>query len=246
MKITVITVTYNSKNTIEETIKSVISQNYQDIEYIIIDGLSTDGTIKLINKYKNSISKFISEPDNGMYDAINKGIKLSTGEVIGILNSDDVFANSNILNLVVDSFNNNKVDSIIGDVAFVKNKKIKRKISSLNWSPKKFVKGYAPPHPSFYCKKDIFIKNGYYRTDFEICADYELLIRFLKIQNISYYYLDTIMVLMSLGGKSTSGVASTIKINKEIVKACKINGLKTNYLKLYIRYFKKIFEFINS
>lgn len=246
MKISIITVCYNSEETIERTIKSVLAQNYTNIEYILIDGGSKDSTVQIIEKYKNSIHKFISEKDEGIYDAINKGISISTGDIVGILNSDDIFSNQNIISVVANVFiEKPQLDSIIGNIAFINNKKkIIRIYNSKNWMPNKFAYGFMPPHPSFYCKRELFHKLGGYKKNYKIAADYELLIRFLKINQISYYQLNTIMVLMNLGGVSTNGFKSTLLLNREVKRACEENGLKTNYLKLYSKYFLKFFEFI--
>jgi glycosyltransferase involved in cell wall biosynthesis len=244
MKISLITVCYNAEKTIEKTIQSVLAQDYTDIEYIVIDGQSKDNTMQIVNRYKERIAIVKSEKDKGMYDGINKGIKLATGDIVGILNADDVFANNNILSQVVNAFNSNtKIDSVIGDIAFYNEVgKQVRYYSSAKWNPNKFVWGFMPAHPTFYCKRELFNQISGYRTDFEIAADYELLIRFLKVNNCSFQYLPLLMVKMNLGGKSTQGWKSTKKINEEILKACQLNGLKSNYVMLYSKYLRKVFE----
>jgi len=245
LKISIITVCYNAGKTIEKTIQSVLSQTYENIEYIIIDGMSKDNTLEIIKKYRHKISKLVSEKDQGMYDALNKGVSLATGDIVGILNADDVFASNNIVTEIGNSFKNSDVDAIIADVAFInKGGNIIRSYSSKHWNPNKFVWGFMPPHPSFYCKRALFSRLGYYRSDFQIAADYELLIRFIYKSKIKYIYLPLLLVLMNVGGKSTNGIKSNIVINKEIKYACELNGLKTNYLKLYSKYFIKIFEFL--
>lgn len=245
MKISIITVCYNAGKTIEKTIQSVLSQTYENIEYIIIDGISTDNTLEIIKKYRHNISTLVSEKDQGMYDALNKGITLATGDIVGILNADDVFASNNIVTEIGNSFKNSDADAIIADVAFInKGGDIIRSYSAKHWNLEKFVWGFMPPHPSFYCKRELFSRLGYYRSDFQIAADYELLIRFIYKSKIKYIYLPLLMVLMNVGGKSTNGIKSNIVINKEIKYACQLNGLKTNYLKLYSKYFIKIFEFL--
>lgn len=245
MKISLITVCFNAEKTIERTIQSVFNQDYENIEYIIIDGMSNDNTMSIVNKYKDKVSIILSEKDKGMYDGLNKGILLATGEVLGILNADDVLASSSILCKVAQEFKNNStLDSVIGDIAFVNNKgKQIRYYSSKNWHPGRFVWGYMPAHPTFYCKLVRIKEIGAYRIDFDIAADFELLIRFFKINKMSYKYLPLLMVKMNLGGKSTNGIRTTLKINKEVKKACLLNSLSTNYIMLYSRYFKKIFEF---
>ena len=246
MKISLITVCFNAEKTIEKTIQSVLSQDYPNIEYIVIDGLSKDGTMDIVNKYKNSIAIVRSEKDKGMYDGINKGINFATGEVVGTLNADDVFASNTIVSEIAHSFlAKPNIDSIIGDISFTnENGKQIRYYSSAQWHPGRFVWGFMPAHPGFYCKKKIFEKLGNYRTDFDIAADYELLIRFFNVNGLEYLYLPLLMVKMNLGGKSTSGYKSTKKINQEIKKACRLNHLYTNYFMLYSKYFWKIFEFL--
>ncbi len=246
MKVSIITVCFNSEKTIERTINSVLSQSYSNIEYIIVDGDSKDSTIQIIEKYKNSIQKFVSEKDEGIYDAINKGISLSTGDIVGILNSDDIFSSQNIISDVVKIFiEQPHLDSIIGNIAFINDKeKIVRVYNSKSWRPDRFEYGFMPPHPSFYCKRELFHKYGGYKKDYKIAADYELLIRFLKTHQISYFQFNIIMVYMNLGGVSTKGLKSTILLNNEVKRACEENGLNTNYLKLYSKYFLKILEFI--
>lgn len=244
MKITIITVCYNSETTIRKTIESVLSQNYQNIEYIIIDGASKDNTINIIGEYKERIDNFISEKDNGIYDAINKGISMAKGEIVGILNSDDIFYDNDTISCIAEKFNNNiDLESIIGDIVFVKpNGKLHRHYSAFKWTPRKFAWGLMPPHPTFYCKRSLFEKYGSYRCDFKIAADYELLIRFLLVNKISYEYIPKIFVTMSLGGVSTKNLSSNLRINKEVLRACKLNNIDTNLLKLYTKYIFKLKE----
>lgn len=245
MKVSIITVSYNAERTIEKTIQSVLAQDYGNIEYLLIDGLSKDNTMNIVNKYSEQISTVKSEKDQGMYDGINKGIQLSSGDIIGILNADDVFSDSSVLSKVALAFErDSELQAVIGDIAFVNSQgKTTRYYSAKNWNPSKFVKGFMPPHPSFYCRRELFERLGYYRTDFEIAADYELLIRFLKKEQIKYQYLPFRMVDMSTGGKSTKSVWSNYIINKEIKRACELNGLKTNYFLIYSKYLWKVLEY---
>lgn len=247
MKISIITVCYNAENTVEKTIKSVLAQDYKNIEYILIDGDSTDNTMDIVSKYKKDIDILISEKDNGIYDAINKGILVSTGEIVGLVNADDELYDSNVISKVAKKFiNSNNLDSIIGDIVFQgDSNKIIRKYTSRRWTVNQFSWGFMPPHPSFYCKREKFIKFGLYNTSFKIAADFELLIRFLKINNVNFCYLPFVLVKMKMGGVSTQGLSSLVTINKEIYRACSLNGIRTNYFKLYSKYFFKIFEFIN-
>lgn len=247
MKLSIITVCFNSQSTIKRTIESVLNQNYSNIEYLIIDGGSTDNTLNIVNSYKSKIAFCISEKDNGIYDAINKGIINATGDIVGVLNSDDVFYDDQVVSKIANAFDSNiNLDSIIGDIVFLNNKQeVHRKYSASNWNPKKFAWGMMPPHPTFYCKKSIFEKFGFYRTDFKIAADYELMMRFLLVKKITYKYLPMVFVKMSLGGASTKNFNSKLLINKEVLKACNLNNIKTNLFKIYTKYFFKIFEFIN-
>jgi glycosyltransferase involved in cell wall biosynthesis len=246
---TIITVSYNSKKTISDTINSVLAQTYPNIEYIIIVGGSTDGTVEIVKSIGRKISKFISEPDKGIYDAINKGIKLATGDIIGILNSDDFFCNDTVIQKIVDAFKVENTDAVIGDVQFVdsKNKsRIFRYYSSKRFHPGKFKFGFMPAHPGFYVKRKFFETLGYYKTDYKIAADYELLIRFLYTNMIRTTYLSMPIVSMRRGGISNKSILSNIILNKEIARACKENGIKTNYLNIYSKYFFKIFEFLGN
>jgi glycosyltransferase involved in cell wall biosynthesis len=249
MTVSIITVCYNSIRTISDTIKSVLSQTYPLIEYIIVDGSSTDGTIEKINSFNKGISKFISEPDNGIYDAINKGIRLATGSVVGILNSDDFFYDNYIIENIVGSFNNHDIDAVFGDVQFVdpiKTSKIVRYYSSKNFNTAKFKYGFMPAHPSFYVKRELFERLGYYKVDYKIAADFDLLIRFLYINQIAYKYLEMPFLSMRTGGISNKSLHSKYILNKEIYRACKENGIQTNYLYIYSKYLIKLFEFFGN
>jgi glycosyltransferase involved in cell wall biosynthesis len=247
--ISIITVSFNSRKTICDTIESVLNQTYQNIEYIIIDGASKDGTIELVQSYGNKISKFISEPDHGLYDAISKGINLATGNIIGVLNSDDYFTNNTIVEKIVSSFENNEIDAVFGDIQFVhphELSKIVRYYSSSRFSVEKFKYGFMPAHPSFYVKKEFYIKLGLYKTDYKIAGDYELLIRFLYSNKLNYKYLGFPFVTMRTGGVSNQSLVSILTLNKEIKRACSENGIKTNYLKIYSKYARKIVEYFGN
>jgi glycosyltransferase involved in cell wall biosynthesis len=213
------------------------------LEYIVIDGNSSDGTQNIVKSFGNIIPKFISEPDQGIYDAINKGIKMATGDIIGILNSDDVFYNDNVIANVAKVFESENPDAIYGDVQFVEdNDSVVRYYSSKRFSPDKFRFGFMPAHPSFYAKRDLFEKFGYYKTDYVIAADYELLIRFLYVHKIKTRYIEMPFVSMLKGGVSNKSIKSNILLNREILRACRENGISTNYLFIYSKYFRKVFE----
>jgi len=245
LKISIITGTYNSVLTISDTLKSIQNQSYPNIEHIIVDGASKDSTLKIVAKFPH-VAKVISEPDQGIYDAMNKGIKAATGDIIGILNSDDFFPNDRIVQQIVDGFDKD-TDCIFGDVAFVNPdnlNKIVRYYSAADWHPDKFKKGYMPPHPSFYVRKSFYEKLGLYQTDYTIAADYELLIRMLHKHKLNYNYLPLQIVTMRTGGVSTKNIKSRYILNKEIVRACAENDISTNMFYLSLKYGSKIFEYL--
>jgi len=243
MKISIITVVWNNKETIKDAIDSVLNQTYKNIEYIIIDGASTDGTIEIIKAYGNKITKFLTESDKGLYDAMNKGISLATGDVVGILNSDDFYIDNDVIEKVIKVFNTKDVDSMFADLVYVNPdnlKKIVRYYDSSKFNPNRFAYGWMPAHPTFFVKKEIYQKYGGFKLDYKIAADYEILVRFLKKHTISYSYLNEVIIKMRTGGVSTSGLKSTYILNKEIIKACKENGISTNWLKVLSKYPSKI------
>lgn len=251
IKISIITATYNSAKTISDTIESVLSQQYKNLEYIIIDGFSKDNTIDIVKSYvnKSDISiKWISEKDNGIYDAMNKGIQMATGEVIGILNSDDFYTDNNVLSLVADEFEkNNELDAIYGDIHFVDSdnlNKCVRYYSSKIFKRSLMRLGFMPAHPSFYMRKPRFKEIGLYKTNYKIAADFEFLLRAIYVKHIKTKYLPIDMVTMRTGGASTSGISSHKTIMKEHLKAFKENHVYTNRLLLSLRYIYKIFEIL--
>ncbi|MDR2684021.1 MAG: glycosyltransferase [Prevotellaceae bacterium] len=250
MKISVITVCYNSEKYIRTAIESVLNQTCQDIEYIIVDGNSTDSTINIVKEYEpefNGSMRYISEADSGLYEAMNKGIKMATGEIIGILNSDDFYNYSDCLEKIAAVFEDKNIDACFADVRFVKQKNTEKTVryySSAKFSPALFRWGFMPAHPSFFARKKCFEKAGYYKTDYKIAADYELLIRFLYTERFSYKYIPLDIIKMRTGGKSTKSLKSNCILNKEIVRGCRENGIYTNIFLLCFKYFWKIFEFI--
>lgn len=247
MKISIITVVYNSEKTIERTIRSVLSQSYKNIEYLIIDGASTDATMQVVNRYKDQIAVIVSEKDKGMYDALNKGIRLCTGDVVGILHADDEFASTQSIQLIAERLQSNPViDAVYGDVGFVKEEepdKIVRYYSSAIFNTNLFKWGFMPAHPTFFCYKKYFDLYGVYRTDLDIAADFDLLARFLRRHQLLTSYIPVMLVKMNLGGKSTRGISSTIQINKEIKQILTEQKMPSSYLRLYARYFVKVQEF---
>lgn len=233
LKISIITVCYNSVETIRDTIESVLSQQYPDIEYIIVDGASKDGTLELISEYEGRISKVISESDKGIYDAMNKGVQAATGDFVGILNSDDVFAGSDVIqNLVAHLKNNPSADAVYADLVFVQRKEmdvVTRRYSSSGFSPWKVRFGFMIPHPTFYARRELFDKYGSYKLGYRVSADFELMARFMS-KGVKMVRHSAVMVKMREGGISTTGFWWRIHQNLEIVRACRENGIYTNIL----------------
>lgn len=246
MKVSIITVTYNSVATLQDTIDSLNNQDYPDIEYIIVDGSSTDGTQNVILANMDVVTLWISEPDKGLYDAMNKGIKMATGDIVGIINSDDFYHRTDAISKIVEAFHSSGKDAVYADVEFVDPSNLEKTVryySSKRFALSKFKKGIMPAHPTFFTYLGNFEKFGYYKTDYKITADFELLVRFLYKNRLSSHYLPIPLMKMRTGGVSTKSWMSNIIINQEDLRACKENGLNTNYFWLYSRYFKKVLEF---
>jgi glycosyltransferase involved in cell wall biosynthesis len=246
LKISIITVTYNSGSTVEQTILSVIDQTYKDIEYIIVDGKSTDNTLKIVEKYKDKISKILSEKDKGLYDALNKGIEMASGDVIGILHSDDFYIDTSVVQKYADTFLKNNSDSAYSDLYYVdktNTDKIIRKWKSGRYAFGSFINGWMPPHPTFFVKKEIYQKFGKFNLEFKSAADYELMLRFIHKNKISISYLPEYTVKMRVGGKSNVTVQNRVNANLEDRKAWEVNGLKPRFYTLYLKPFRKILQF---
>jgi glycosyltransferase involved in cell wall biosynthesis len=247
IKISLITVVFNNQNFIAQCIESVLAQNYPNVEYIVVDGASKDGTPSIIEKYRSRIAKFISEPDKGIYDAMNKGIRLATGDVVGILNSDDFFPAHDVLTKVAAAFENNECDCLYGDLFYVdrfNTQKIIRKWRAGNYQSGLFEKGWMPPHPTFYVKKPFFDKAGFYDLDFPLAADYELMLRFLEKNKLKPFYLSECLVHMRWGGTSNR-LSHLLKNYRENKKAWTKNGLKIKFYTLFLKRFRKLAQFIS-
>ena len=217
-KISIITVSFNSVITIRDTIESIISQDYNNIEYIIIDAGSNDGTIDVIKEYEEHISYFSSEYDNGIYEGMNKGIAAAKGDVIGIINSDDFYPNSFVISNVVKTFEKKRCDAVYGDLVYVKFfdiNKIVRYWQAGEYTVKKIKNGWMLPHPTFFVKKYLYDKYGYYNTDLKTAADYEMILKLLYRYNVKTIYIPMILVTMRIGGASNSSILNRIRANKE-------------------------------
>lgn len=246
MKVSIVTPTFNSAATVATTLDSVRRQDYPDIEHIVVDGRSTDNTADIVRSYPH-VARFVSEADSGLYDAVNKGIRLATGDVVGILNSDDFFPSGQIVARIVETLTLRQVDAVFGDVAFVRSdntEKIVRMYSSRRFHPRQFARGYMPAHPTFYVRRRCYEQFGGYQTDYRIAADYELLMRFIHRHKISYAYVPLTMVHMRTGGVSNRTFRSRYVLNREIVRACRENGVTTSMARLSLKYFFKVFEYI--
>lgn len=247
MKVSIVTICYNSDDTIRDTIESVLSQDYPNIEYIIKDGGSTDRTLEIVNEYKDNISKIVSCKDRGLYDAINQGIELSTGDIVGLIHADDLFYDNSVISKIVKQFNDNDVDAIYGDLQYVNQNdtdKVFRSWKAGKYQEGDFLKGWMPPHPTFYVKKEVYNKLGLYNTSFKSAGDYELMLRFIHKEKIKLSYIPEFLVKMRVGGKSNATITNRIKANLEDRRAWKINDIKPNLLTLFQKPFRKINQFL--
>ena len=248
-KVSIITVCFNSAKTIRETIESVLSQDYPDIEYIIIDGGSSDETAAIIKEYADRIAVIVSESDHGIYDAMNKGVALASGEIVGMLNSDDIYINEHAVSELMKKMQDAKADSVFADLVIVDPidlGKVLRYYDSSYFTPNKFRFGWMPAHPTFFVKKSMYDKVGPYSLDYKISADYEMLIRLLWVHRASYAYLKKPVVRMRYGGASTANLSRNILLNKEIVQACRANGISTNLFLVLLKIPAKLLGLLSS
>jgi len=244
-KISLITVAYNAGSTIRRCIESVIAQNYTNFEYIIIDGGSTDDTLQIINQYKDHIAAFISEPDEGVYDAMNKGILHARGEVIGTLNADDFFATNDVLAAIANAFEQQNTDIVYGNLDYVKpNETITRKWRTKAYKRGMYNWGWMPPHPTFYCKKQLFEKLGFYNTEYGTAADYELMLRFMHSNSFTAFYINKVLVKMQCGGLSNKNPVNRVKAWQNDLKAMHSNGVLYPLLTLIIKPMRKIGQYL--
>jgi glycosyltransferase involved in cell wall biosynthesis len=248
MKISIITVVYNNEKTIGDAIESVTSQTYKDVEYIVVDGKSTDRTNEIIHSYKNKITKHISENDKGIYDAMNKGVRLATGDIIGILNSDDLYEDNRVLQDVVDKFEQSPTLRILyGDLVYVSNvdtSKIIRKWQSGPYHKFFFERGNVPPHPALFVRREVYDECGLFNLDYKLAADYDFMLRIFK--NFGEYssYYSRLMVRMRLGGATNQSLKNIISGNREILKSWHVNGYKAPIMLMPIRLIKRIIQYL--
>ena len=249
MKISVITATFNRDKTIERAIKSVKNQDYPNVELVVVDGASVDDTISKVESLIGTNDIFVTEKDYGIYDALNKGIGLSSGDVIGFLHSDDIYFDNQILSKVANFFSDESIDVVYGDACFFRDDnidKIIRVYRSDELSIKNLSRGKMPAHTAMFFKKDVYRKYGLFKTGYVIAADYEFLCRVAKNGNLKKKYLPEQFVKMQIGGVSTGGISNTITLNKEVLRACAENGIYTNILMIMSKYASKILQFIRA
>lgn len=246
LRISIITVTYNSSQTIRDTLESVKAQKYADVEHIIIDGASTDNTLDIVRSYEH-VSKYISERDMGLYDAMNKGVQLATGDVIGILNSDDVYAHEDVLSHVAQMFQNEKTDTLYGDLDFVAPNDLNKVVRS--WRSGKFSRtnfqfGWMPPHPTFFVRREVYEQTGLFNLSLRSAADYELMLRILFKHQYKTSYLKEVLVKMRVGGMSNGSWRKRLKANFEDRMAWEMNNLRPYFFTLYLKPIRKVFQFL--
>ena len=249
MKVSVITACFNSARTIAHTIRSIASQTYGDIEHILVDGGSTDGTLDIIASERATISKLIPGPDRGIYDALNKGLAHSSGNIIAFLHADDLYAGDDVIACVVQELMVHSSDAVYGNVAFVRSDDVERIVRvyhSGRFRPSRIAWGWMPAHPALFLSRKVFEKFGRFKTDYKIAADFEFVARTFSTPNFRYRYLPKILVKMRMGGISTKGWRSTVTLNQEVLRACRENGISTNYLKILSKYPAKALEFLLS
>ena len=249
MKISVITVCYNSALTIKNTLESVALQRYKDFEHLIIDGGSKDGTLEIIRAWKGHPVRLISESDEGIYDAMNKGVRLATGDVVAFLNADDFYKDANVLGRVAQVMQAEGLDALYGDVEFFRpgqQDTIARRYNSGRFTVGRLGWGWMPAHPALFVRRALFERYGVFRTDYRIAGDFEFIARVFKHPELRHRHLPESLVRMQLGGISTSGWRATLQLNREMMRACRANSIPTNWVKMLLRYPIKALEFFRA
>lgn len=250
MKISIITATYNSAHTIADCIKSVSNQNYENIEHIIIDGASKDNTLEIINALPNRVSKVISEPDKGIYDAMNKGIELATGDIIGILNSDDLYINDEVISTIINEFeHDNLLQAIHTNLYYVSSDDINQIVR--HWKTGEYIrgsffKGWHPAHPTLFLRKEVYSKYGLFNLNFKLAADFEFMLRIFERYGIKSKYLPITTIRMRLGGATSKNLKNILKGNRECLLAFSINNFKTPFLYPFYRILPKFKQFFHK
>lgn len=247
MTVSIVTVSFNNRETLQKTISSVFSQKFEDLEYILVDGNSTDGTKALLKQHDDKITEWISEPDDGMYDAMNKGIEMASGDVIGFLHADDFYTGPNVVQNIVSQMEKDRSDACYADLHYVDSEqigKVVRKWNSGDYEHGAFLYGWMPPHPTFFVKRKIYEKYGAFKTNFGTAADYELMLRFLHKHKVSVSYLPKTIVHMRTGGDSNSSLKNRFLANIHDRRAWTVNGLSPRFYTLYLKPLRKLGQFI--
>ena len=249
MKISIITVAFNAAQTIADTLESVAAQMHADVEHIVVDGASTDGTLAVIKHHGQRVSRLVSEPDHGIYDAMNKGLRLATGDVIGFLNADDVYADSSVLARVSANMEMEGLDALFGDAEFVsadRPDRPLRRYRSERFRPGRIAWGWMPAHPTLFLRRELYERFGLFRTDYRIAGDFELVARMFHGDTLKYRHVPEVLVRMRTGGISTGGWRNTLLLNREVLRACRENGIPTSLPRILSKYPAKLLEFIRQ
>jgi glycosyltransferase involved in cell wall biosynthesis len=247
LKVSIVTVCFNRATTIADTLRSVAGQRGVEIEHIVVDGASTDDTVAMAMAHGSHIAHLVSEPDQGIYDAMNKGLALATGEIIGFLNADDVYADNRILARVSATMEAEKLDALFGDAEFfspARPDRPLRRYRSERFHPNRIAWGWMPAHPALFLRRELFERFGGFKTDYRIAGDFELVARMFHGGTLRYRYLPEVLVRMRTGGVSTGGWRNTLLLNREVLRACRENGIKTNFFKIFSKYPRKLLEFV--
>ena len=247
MKISIVTVVYNGEATIAEAVESVLMQDHKDLEYIVIDGGSKDGTMAILERYRDRIAVLVSERDKGIYDAMNKGLARATGDVVGILNADDLYAGPSVISEVAAVFAQQDPDCLFADLTFFRTEapdKVVRFYSGKGFQLSRFEYGDMPPHPTFFVKRSLYKQWGVFDDSYRICADFELMLRFMYKHKAKWIYLPKVLVRMRTGGASDGGWKGRMKVNKEIQRGMQQNGLKAPMWKIYMKYVRKVWQLV--
>lgn len=248
MKISIVTVAYNAAHTIGDTLASVAAQTHPDIEHIVVDGASTDGTLAVVERHGGRVARLISEPDKGIYDAMNKGLRVATGDVIGLLNADDVYADDGVLARVASTMAHERLDALFGDAEFVHPERPDRPLRryrSERFRPDRIAWGWMPAHPTLFLRRQVYERFGLFRPDYRIAGDFELVARVFHGDTLKYRHLPEVMVRMRTGGISTGGWRSTLLLNREVLRACRENGIRTSLPRILSKYPAKLLEFLH-
>jgi glycosyltransferase involved in cell wall biosynthesis len=249
MKTSVITVSFNSAATIGETLSSLAEQTWPEIEHIVVDGGSTDDTLDIVRGRGKHVAYMVSEPDDGIYDAMNKGVAAATGDIIGFLNADDRYAHKDALRNVASAMASGDIDAVFGDVAYFRSEdpnRVVRRYHSARFRPDRIAWGWMPAHPSLFVRKRIFEQVGPFSTEFRIAGDFEWIARAFRDGSIRYRYLPEVLVRMRIGGISTGGWRNTMLLNREVIRACRANGISTSWLKILSKYPAKLLELFRA